>query len=122
MKLVVIESPLAGDFERNRRYALWCAYDATLRGEAPYLSHLFFPQFLDDQDSAARALGIRMGLAWASCGEERVFCIDLGWTDGMKDAKEVNTLPYHVRHLPMSTMDKFWAGAYPTPTKGFEAR
>lgn len=34
MILVALESPCVGDFERNRRYALWCAYHCYTKGEA----------------------------------------------------------------------------------------
>ena len=42
MKLVVVESPLAGDVERNVAYAKQAGMDCLRRGEAPYASHLFF--------------------------------------------------------------------------------
>jgi hypothetical protein len=63
MKRVVIESPLSGDFARNKRYALWCAYHCRTLGEAAYASHLFFTQFLDDEDPESRTFGIEAGYA-----------------------------------------------------------
>lgn len=45
---VLIESPYAGDVERNIHYAREAVLDCLKRGEAPYASHLFFPQVLDD--------------------------------------------------------------------------
>ena len=39
MKLVVIESPYAGDIEENEKYARECMRDAILRGEAPIDNH-----------------------------------------------------------------------------------
>src|SRR5574343_305969 len=80
MKLVVIESPLAGDRERNRAYARACMRDSIRRGEAPLASHLLYdqPGLLDDNDPAARILGIQAGFAWAEHAELVAVYIDLG--------------------------------------------
>lgn len=43
MKLVVIESPYAGDVERNLRYVRAAMRDCLLRGEAPFASHALYP-------------------------------------------------------------------------------
>ena len=50
MKLVIIESPYAGDIEKNVAYARDCVRDSLMRGEAPYASHLLYtqPNILDD--------------------------------------------------------------------------
>ncbi len=50
MRLVVIESPYAGDVQANVAYAKRCVADCLRRGESPYASHLFFTQdgILDD--------------------------------------------------------------------------
>jgi hypothetical protein len=120
MRKVVIESPLAGVFERNRRYALWCAYHCYTLGEAAFASHLLYPQFLDDQVPADREFGILAGFAWA--GEnDRVFYIDLGWSPGMlraKDALAPETL-HSVRQLPPEMLARFAAGEFPVATRGF---
>lgn len=44
MRRVVLESPFAGDVERNVRYAKACIRDCLSRGEAPIASHLLFTQ------------------------------------------------------------------------------
>jgi hypothetical protein len=87
MKRVVIESPLAGDFQKNFRYALWCAYDCRLRGESPYASHLFFPLFLNDLEPEQREFGITAGYAWSQHADVFAFYIDLSWSVGMERAK-----------------------------------
>jgi hypothetical protein len=74
--LVIIESPLAGDFERNIRYARWCMFDCLMRGEAPFASHLLYPQCLDDRDPGHRKLGIEAGFAWGELARH-VYYIDL---------------------------------------------
>lgn len=89
MRHVVIESPLAGDFKRNRRYALWCARHCYTLGEAAYASHLFYPCFLDDQVAEERAFGIEAGFAWSKAvGAVHIFYVDLGWSSGMSKARD----------------------------------
>ena len=121
MLRVVIESPLKGNFERNRRYALWCAYHCRTLGEAAYASHLFYTQFLDDRIPEERAFGIAAGLAWAEAGDVRAFYTDLGWSDGMTKAKE--KMPpesmFAERTLPPEMFERFAAGEYPAVTPGF---
>lgn len=44
MRLVIIESPFAGDVVRNLRYLRACMRDCLRRGEAPYASHALYTQ------------------------------------------------------------------------------
>lgn len=44
MGLVIIESPYAGDVERNIEYARRRVRDSPARGEAPIASHLLYTQ------------------------------------------------------------------------------
>lgn len=85
MRLVIIESPYAGDVERNVAYAKEAVRDCLARGEAPYASHLFFTQagLLDDTVPEQRTLGIEAGLAWGAMAEATVVYTDLGMTSGM---------------------------------------
>lgn len=88
MQLVVVESPYAGDVERNLKYARACMRDCLIRGEAPIASHLLYTQsgILDDNDPEQRKQGIEAGFAWAAHAERRMFYVDLGWSRGMKVA------------------------------------
>ncbi|TXN26854.1 hypothetical protein [Methylobacterium sp. WL19] len=85
MRLVIIESPYAGDVERNVAYAKAAVRDCLQRGEAPYASHLFFPQagLLNDDIPAHRAIGIEAGLAWGAMADATVVYEDLGISVGM---------------------------------------
>ncbi len=85
MKLVLIESPYAGDIERNTHYARLCMKDCLQKNEAPYASHLLYtqPSVLDDTDPAERKLGIAAGLHWGSKADYVVVYTDLGITPGM---------------------------------------
>lgn len=86
LRLVLLESPYAGDVERNTRYARACMRDCLLRGEAPFASHLLYtqPGVLDDLVPAERELGIAAGLAWGSKALLTVVYTDLGISDGMQ--------------------------------------
>jgi hypothetical protein len=89
MRPVVLESPYAGDVERNLRYLRAAMRLCLLNGEAPFASHAIYtqPGVLDDTIPAERELGIRAGfvvaeaLAWA--GAPRLFFVDEGESKGM---------------------------------------
>ncbi len=85
MRRVILESPYAGDVERNTRYARRCLRDSLLRGEAPIASHLLYtqPGVLDDKVTAERALGIEAGLSWGSDAAATVVYVDHGTSGGM---------------------------------------
>jgi hypothetical protein len=59
MKLVVVESPYAGDVTRNLEYARAAMADCLARGEAPFASHALYTQIgvLDDTKPEERKLG-----------------------------------------------------------------
>lgn len=89
-RLVVLESPYAGDVDRNVAYARACMADCLRRGEAPIASHLLYtqPGVLDDDIPEERQLGIEAGLAWGRAADAAVFYVDLGWSRGMLAARE----------------------------------
>ena len=86
MRLVIIESPFAGDVEKNLRYARAAMADCIRRGEAPYASHALYtqPGVLDDDKPEERATGILAGFAWAEVAAARVVYGDLGTSRGMQ--------------------------------------
>ncbi len=101
MKLVLVESPFAGDVKRNKAYARAALRDCLKRGEAPYASHLLYtqPGVLDDNDPDERALGIQAGLEWGKCAALTVVYADLGISDGMRLGIERAGRPVEVRRL-----------------------
>ena len=104
MKRVIIESPYAGQVDRNLQYVRACMRDCLLRHEAPFASHALYtqPGVLDDDLVDERALGIQAGFAWRSTGVLTVFYCDLGCSRGMRLAEEhclENRLPFEVRRL-----------------------
>ena len=90
MRLVILESPYAGDVEANVLYARRCLRDCLLRGEAPLASHLLYtqPDVLDDYKEGERRLGIEAGLAWGPHAEATVVYIDKGISSGMQTGIE----------------------------------
>jgi hypothetical protein len=86
MRLVIIESPYAGDVEKNTKYARMCVHDALSRGEAPIASHLLYtqPGILDDDNPHERQWGIDAGLAWHAVAHASVVYQDLGISKGMQ--------------------------------------
>jgi hypothetical protein len=90
---VILESPYAGEVERNINYAKLCLKDSLLRGEAPIASHLLYTQkgILDDTIPQERSLGINAGLAWKSVADKHVFYVDYGYSEGMQYAKKYAT-------------------------------
>lgn len=86
MRLVIVESPYAGDVEANVAYARLCLKDALHRGEAPIASHLLLtqPTVLDDTVPEERTLGINAGLAWLRVADASVVYTDHGISAGME--------------------------------------
>jgi hypothetical protein len=86
MKLVILESPYAGDIEANVAYARAALRDSLARGEAPIASHLLYtqPGVLRDEVQEERDWGIAAGLAWANKAEATVVYTDRGISRGME--------------------------------------
>ena len=125
MKRVVIESPLSGDFSRNKRYALWCAFHCYVCDESAYASHLIFPQFLDDKNPAHREFGITAGYEWAKKANVFAFYTDLGMSEGMERARDRwmdmadAGATIEERKLTPAMLAAFEDGRYPASTAGF---
>lgn len=86
MKLVILESPFAGDVEANIEYARAAVRDSLSRGEAPIASHLLYTQegILDDDVPEERQWGIDAGLAWRVVSSGTVVYTDRGISKGMQ--------------------------------------
>lgn len=83
---LIIESPYAGDVERNLDFARNMCKVAVKQGYAPFASHLFYTQFLDDNKPKHRKHGIECGFSWGRYAMEIWFCVrDLKeFSDGMR--------------------------------------
>lgn len=104
MKLVIIESPYAGDVETNTAYARRAVRDSLARGEAPIASHLLYtqPGVLDDAVPDERAWGISAGLAWRRVADMSVVYADYGVSTGMNygiDCAKSSGVPVEYRYI-----------------------
>jgi hypothetical protein len=115
-KIVIIESPFAGDVADNIAYARRCLRDSLLRGEAPFASHLLYtqPKVLDDDVPIERKLGIESGFAFKHIeGALTAFYIDRLWSSGMKEALmycKRYGLAYTIRKLDEEYFEKIYRG------------
>lgn len=105
MRLVILETPYAGDVDANVAYARACIRDCLHRGEAPIASHLLFtqPGVLKDEVADERALGIAAGHAWFPIAEACVVYTDRGISKGMEAGiaeAERHGVPVERRSLP----------------------
>lgn len=110
MRRVIVESPYAGDIERNVTYARACVRDCLMRGEAPFASHLLYtqPGVLNDAIPEERMLGIHAGFSWGVVADAIVVYTDYGISKGMRygiDAykKEGKTIKYRTLFSPPKT-------------------
>lgn len=104
MRRVLIESPYAGNTERNVEYAKEAILDCLRRGEAPIASHLLLtqPGLLEEGVPGERNLGIEVGLAWIKGAELMALYVDYGISRGMMEARERAIrlkLPWEERRL-----------------------
>ena len=84
--LVVVESPYAGDIEKNMRYVRACMHDCIVNHhESPYASHALLTQegVLRDEVPDERMLGIHAGFAFRAATKKTVVYTDLGYSRGM---------------------------------------
>lgn len=88
MTRVIVESPYAAvtseEKVRNLDFAADCCRDAVSRGENPFASHLFYTQFLDDNNPVERKLGFEMAFEMWDFYDKVVFYMDLGFSPGMQ--------------------------------------
>ena len=104
MALVILESPYAGDIDKNVEYARACVRDSLSRGEAPIASHLLYtqPGILQDENPTERQWGIDAGLAWSHVSDKTVVYTDHGISNGMRygiAAAEASGKPVEFRML-----------------------
>jgi hypothetical protein len=107
MKRVIIESPFSatsglGSVAANVEYARKCCLDAVMRQENPFASHVFYTQFLDDENPQHRTIGIGLGFDWWAQADLVVFYVDNGMSNGMKDALAkcvMEDIPFEKRSL-----------------------
>ena len=107
---VVIESPYAGNIERNKEYLKACMRDCIMNHEdAPYASHKLYTDVLNDTDCIERDIGIRAGFSWTQFADACVVYYDFGISVGMKlgiENAEKYGIPVEMRRLPHDDLMK----------------
>ena len=74
MKKIFVSSPLAGDYENNIKNAQKYCREVLLQGYMPLAPHVYYTNFLEENNEVERQLGMDMGLRWlAECDEIWVF-------------------------------------------------
>lgn len=85
MQIVIIESPYAGDVERNKKYVKRCMLDSLKRGEAPFASHALYTQVLEDLIPEERFTGMNAGFAFIPRSDFTAVYEDYGISRGMQE-------------------------------------
>lgn len=106
MKRIFICSAYRGDTEENiRKTKEYCRWAATECGAVPIAPHLLYPQFLDDDNSSERELGIQCGLEILECCGE-LWCFGNFVTEGMeKEINHARKLNITVKYVSEAEMD-----------------
>ena len=87
------------DFDHNINRTISACREAVEKGYVPYAPHLYFPQFLDDNNKRERSLGIQRGLFWLAMCDE-VWVVGTRINRGMQvELDSAHELGIPVRHL-----------------------
>ena len=70
MKKVFICSPLRGNIQENQAKAKKYARQAILKGYIPIVPHIYFTEFLNEDNAIERQLGIQAGIELMSMCDE----------------------------------------------------
>ena len=81
----IVESPFAGNVEKNLAFLRAIMRSCLLNGEAPYASHGLYtqPGVLDDTKPEERRLGMEAGFAWSEVAQKINVYSNYGLSDGM---------------------------------------
>jgi len=102
---VLIESPFAGDVQKNLRYVRACMADCFHKGESPYAPHALYTQdgVLNNNIPEERKAGVEAGRTWGDAADIIAIYTDLGISSEMKAAisyYEKEGTPIEYRTVP----------------------
>lgn len=69
-KRILLVSRYSGDVEQNVKTIKALCMSVSILGHAPFASHLFCPEFLNDLNPSEREAGREIGLAWMAVCDE----------------------------------------------------
>lgn len=108
MKKVFVCSPFRGDVDENLKVAKFAASILVACTYIPVVPHLYFPQFLDENDPSERIKGIKMGVQLMECCD-RLWLVGTKITNGMEyELEEAKRL-----QIPVDLYDSHLAGIDP---------
>lgn len=109
MLRVAVLSPLGActraGLEDHVAYARVALRDSLSRGEAPWASHLLYPQVLDDMQADQRGWGMAAGAAWEAVADMAAVYADRGISAGMRASIRTLSdlgLPIEYRYIEAS--------------------
>lgn len=109
---VILESPFAGQVQRNKAYLQLCILDClNTHNESPLASHQMFTDALDDLVPEERETGIQALAAWRPFAQRSVVYVDFGISTGMRygiAAAEGCGQPVEMRNLPRFDLALFY--------------
>lgn len=81
---IFICSPYRGDIEHNSEVAKYWCKQVISEGNIPVAPHLYFPQFLNDEDNKERQIGLNLAILLLKSCDELWICGDT-ISDGMSN-------------------------------------
>ena len=99
---VFICSPYESDDRSNSTKAKEYCRFAISEGYSPYCPHLFFNQFLNDEDKKEQELGLRMGMIFLDCCSQ-VWVFGSSFTAGMR--QEIDRAKRYSKPIRFFTTD-----------------
>lgn len=108
MKKAFICSAYRGDIEKNTERAKRYCLAALDQGYAPFAPHLLYPQFLRDENSSDRFLGIQCGIEFLKCCD--IVLVFGGITAGMhSEIDEAERLGMEIEYIGEISDEMPWS-------------
>ena len=120
-EIVYVCSPLKGDIEKNIKNAKSYCRFVYEKGFIPYAPHLFFTQFMNDDNENERNDAITMGLQMLKCATELWVFTDSGISMGMaQEIEQAGREDMPVRYF--KSFEEVGMGAYEETLDPLEMR
>ena len=105
--LVFICSPYAGDISGNTAKARRYCKFAVERGAIPFASHLLFPQFMDESNTAERKLGLLFStIMLGKCDQLWAFVETFCGGDNISTGMKIELAKARKRGIPIRTFSE----------------